>query len=80
MPGRCEKCLSDETALEVLSTQLIYTLTLYYAIRAELMKTNTRLLAMAIPMQLQSRDQTQAIKPADWSVWSRDRFCKLQAT
>ena len=27
-----------------------------------------------------TRDQTQAIKPADWSVWSRDRFCKLQAT
>ena len=31
-------------------------------------------------LQKQSRDQTQAIKPADWSVWSRDRFCKLQAT
>ena len=28
-------------------------------------------------LQKQSRDQTQ---PADWSVWSRDRFCKLQAT
>ena len=23
-------------------------------------------------LQKQSRDQTQAIKPADWSVWSRD--------
>ena len=31
-------------------------------------------------LQKQSRDQTQAIKPADRSVWSRDRFCKLQAT
>ena len=33
-----------------------------------------------IELQKQSRDQIKAIKQSDWSVWSRDRFCKLQAT
>ena len=36
-------------------------------------------LQLSNAMQLQSHDQTQAIKPADWSVWSHDHFCKLQA-
>ena len=40
----------------------------------------TVLFRLLAAMQLQSRDQTQATKPADWSVWSHDRFCKVQAT
>ena len=34
---------------------------------------STGCLQLGNELQKQSRDQTQAIKPADWSVWSRDR-------